>query len=67
MGLRCGLRMLWREGCCGWWGRCGRVRFGGVVWLRRVRAIEIMTGAPVPEGLDAVVMVEHVERVTALR
>ena len=26
-------------------------------------AIEIMTGAPVPEGADAVVMVEHVERV----
>lgn len=25
-------------------------------------AIEIMTGAPVPEGADAVVMVEHVER-----
>lgn len=26
-------------------------------------AIEIMTGAPMPEGADAVVMVEHVERV----
>jgi molybdopterin molybdotransferase len=26
-------------------------------------AIEIMTGAPIPEGADAVVMVEHVERV----
>ncbi len=25
-------------------------------------AIEIMTGAPVPEGADAVVMVEHIER-----
>jgi molybdopterin molybdotransferase len=25
-------------------------------------AIEIMTGAPIPEGADAVVMVEHVER-----
>ena len=25
-------------------------------------AVEIMTGAPVPEGADAVVMVEHVER-----
>ncbi len=26
------------------------------------QAIEIMTGAPVPEGADAIVMVEHVER-----
>jgi len=29
--------------------------------LGRGEAIEIMTGAPVPEGTDAVVMVEHVE------
>jgi len=28
-------------------------------------AIEIMTGAPVPDGADAVVMVEHVERLAA--
>jgi molybdopterin molybdotransferase len=31
--------------------------------LERGAAIEIMTGAPMPEGADAVVMVEHVERV----
>jgi molybdopterin molybdotransferase len=30
--------------------------------LGRNSAIEIMTGAPIPEGADAVVMVEHVER-----
>ncbi len=30
--------------------------------LRAGEALEIMTGAPVPEGADAVVMVEHVER-----
>ena len=29
--------------------------------LERGTAIEIMTGAPMPEGADAVVMVEHVE------
>ncbi|MEO6909562.1 MAG: molybdopterin molybdenumtransferase MoeA, partial [Edaphobacter sp.] len=29
--------------------------------LERGCAIEIMTGAPMPEGADAVVMVEHVE------
>ncbi|MEO6981843.1 MAG: gephyrin-like molybdotransferase Glp, partial [Edaphobacter sp.] len=44
----------------------GQVR-AGEQWtggsLRRGEAIEIMTGAPVPEGADAVVMVEHVERV----
>jgi molybdopterin molybdotransferase len=31
--------------------------------LEQGAAIEIMTGAPMPEGADAVVMVEHVERV----
>ncbi|MBV9158521.1 MAG: molybdopterin molybdotransferase MoeA [Acidobacteriaceae bacterium] len=31
--------------------------------LRAGEALEIMTGAPLPEGADAVVMVEHVERV----
>ena len=30
--------------------------------LPNQHALEIMTGAPVPEGADAVVMVEHVER-----
>jgi len=30
--------------------------------LRRGEAIRIMTGAPLPEGADAVVMVEHTER-----
>jgi molybdopterin molybdotransferase len=30
--------------------------------LERAAAVEIMTGAPMPEGADAVVMVEHVER-----
>lgn len=42
----------------------GEVRAGttftGVV--RENEAVEIMTGAPVPPGADAVVMVEHVER-----
>lgn len=40
--------------------RAGEIWRGGAVeagW-----AVEIMTGAPLPEGLDAVVMVEHVER-----
>lgn len=35
-------------------------RFGGVV--HSTEAVEIMTGAPVPEGADAVVMVEHCTR-----
>lgn len=43
----------------------GQVR-AGELWdgtaLGSGEAIEIMTGAPVPEGADAVVMVEHVER-----
>jgi molybdopterin molybdotransferase len=30
--------------------------------LERAAAVEIMTGAPMPDGADAVVMVEHVER-----
>ena len=30
--------------------------------LEREATVEIMTGAPMPEGADAVVMVEHVER-----
>ena len=34
--------------------------FGGEVGARQ--AVEIMTGAPVPRGADAVVMVEHVHR-----
>jgi molybdopterin molybdotransferase len=44
----------------------GQVR-AGEQWLdgalENGAAIEIMTGAPIPEGADAVVMVEHVERV----
>ncbi len=43
----------------------GQVR-AGEVWaggeLQAGAAVEIMTGAPVPEGSDAVVMVEHVLR-----
>jgi molybdopterin molybdotransferase len=35
-------------------------RFAGA--LRKGEALEIMTGAPVPEGADAVVMVEHCVR-----
>ena len=46
-------------------GVMGQVR-AGQQWqggaLEHHAAIEIMTGAPVPEGADAVVMVEHVER-----
>ena len=32
--------------------------------IRKGEALEIMTGAPVPDGADAVVMVEHVTRIT---
>src|SRR5438876_1103899 len=43
----------------------GQIR-AGEQWhgsgLEPSAAIEIMTGAPMPEGADAVVMVEHVER-----
>jgi molybdopterin molybdotransferase len=41
--------------------RAGEQWQGGA--LEDGSAIEIMTGAPIPEGADAVVMVEHVERV----
>lgn len=42
----------------------GEVRAGGnrSIPLPAGQALEIMTGAPVPAGADAVVMVEHVER-----
>jgi molybdopterin molybdotransferase len=40
--------------------RAGERWQGGA--LERTAAIEIMTGAPIPIGADAVVMVEHVER-----
>ena len=40
--------------------RAGEQWQGGA--LESGAAIEIMTGAPMPEGADAVVMVEHVER-----
>ena len=43
-------------------GRCGRASSGRAGRSRQGAAIEIMTGAPIPEGADAVVMVEHVER-----
>ena len=39
--------------------RAGEVWRGGVVAADE--CVEIMTGAPLPEGLDVVVMVEHVE------
>jgi molybdopterin molybdotransferase len=43
----------------------GQVR-AGEQWqgsmLEHNAAIEIMTGAPIPEGADAVVMIEHIER-----
>jgi molybdopterin molybdotransferase len=42
----------------------GQVR-AGEIWqgapLKPGTAIEIMTGAPIPEGADAVVMIEHIE------
>jgi molybdopterin molybdotransferase len=41
--------------------RAGEQWQGGA--LQQDAAIEIMTGAPIPEGADAVVMVEHVERI----
>jgi molybdopterin molybdotransferase len=41
--------------------RAGERWLGG--GLERGAAVEIMTGAPMPEGADAVVMVEHVERI----
>jgi molybdenum cofactor synthesis domain len=47
-----------------WLAVAGQVR-AGTLWEGAVPsdgAIEIMTGAPVPEGADAVVMLEHVER-----
>lgn len=42
----------------------GEVRAGGVFtgMVGKGRAVEIMTGAPLPDGADAVVMVEHTER-----
>ena len=41
--------------------RAGEIWRGGVVGAGG--CVEIMTGAPMPEGMDAVAMVEHVERV----
>jgi molybdopterin molybdotransferase len=42
----------------------GEVRAGEIQQapLQRGEALEIMTGAPVPDGADAVVMIEHVRR-----
>jgi len=45
----------------------GKIRAGGVLpdgftRLNRGQAVSIMTGAPVPSGADAVVMVEHTQR-----
>jgi molybdopterin molybdotransferase len=47
----------------------GEIRAGGDVpagftRLKRMQAISIMTGAPVPDGADAVVMVEHTQPLT---
>ena len=59
MDLRCGLRT------CGELRIIGEVR-AGEAFSRSVaagEAVEIMTGAPVPAGADAVVMVEHTERI----
>lgn len=39
--------------------RAGEIWAGGT--LKAGTAVEIMTGAPVPEGADAVVMIEHVD------
>ena len=39
--------------------RAGEIHRGGIEWCE---AIEIMTGAPVPKGSDAVLMLEHVNR-----
>ena len=42
----------------------GQVR-AGEIWAEKLQhgtAVEIMTGAPVPAGADAVVMIEHVSR-----
>ena len=44
----------------------GELRAGeaaGGASLLRGQALEIMTGAPIPDGADAVVMVEHVSRI----
>ena len=43
--------------------RAGEMWRGGMVG--RGSVVEIMTGAPMPEGLDAVLMVEHVTRLGA--
>jgi len=44
----------------------GEVRAGEMeqAAIEKGEALEIMTGAPVPPGADAVVMVEHVERIS---
>jgi len=43
---------------------CGIVNVGEPtkIAVTRGTAVEIVTGAPIPEGADAVVMVEHIER-----
>ncbi|MEM1659750.1 MAG: molybdopterin-binding protein [Candidatus Bathyarchaeia archaeon] len=43
---------------------CGAVSVGEVpkISIGRGEAVEIMTGAPIPDGADAVVMSEHAER-----
>lgn len=48
----------------GAWQVIGEVRAGGI-FIGEIgpgQAVEIMTGAPVPRGADAVIMVEHVTR-----
>jgi molybdopterin molybdotransferase len=42
-------------------GEFGRESVSQERW-KKVKPIEIMTGAPLPEGADAVVMIEHTTR-----
>lgn len=42
-----------------------RAGLGSGVAIERGQAVEIMTGAPLPAGANAVVMVEHTERLSA--
>lgn len=66
---RDGFALKASEAAKGEWTLAGQIR-AGESWakgsLGAGTAVEIMTGAPVPEGADAVVMMEHVQRVGAL-
>ena len=61
MGSLCGLRSGRLEGGCDWRARCGRAKVWAGMALSSGEAVEIMTGAAVPSGADAVAMVEHTE------